>query len=152
MFNPRVIRPNTLHNNKIQILLTLLNFSTFILFFGAVSPRPHPQNSGTNFFLIRAGVYEKTFRWIWWICVKPLRRYRTFTGPKIICRVVSLCPSFTIFKIVFCQVILNSFRRAPCMFCSVELINNKVKQRIMCAKNYFIYYQIAGMQVNVKYN
>jgi len=65
MFNPRV--RTTLHE-KIQIFWSLFNFSTFILFFGRVPPRPPSQN----------------FLKIWLMFVGPLGRYRAFAVQKFV--------------------------------------------------------------------
>jgi len=59
MFNPIV--NTTLHNTKIPNILVIpnINLSTFILFFGGVSPRPSPQNRETIFAPFSVGVCEE---------------------------------------------------------------------------------------------
>jgi len=60
MVNPRV---NTaLHNkNKIYILVYFFKFSTLILFFGGVSPRPPPQHFETIFSLFCTEISTNNF-------------------------------------------------------------------------------------------
>jgi len=57
MFNPRVNA--TLYNKNISNILVTFEVSTFLLFFGGVSPRPTLQNFEAFFFFLCGKVCEK---------------------------------------------------------------------------------------------
>jgi len=76
---------------------------------------------------------------------KKVCSFSYLTAFIFFCRVVSPCLPFTIFKMLFCQVVLNSLQ-ATCKVCSVELISNKVT----CAYTALIFFEKKRRYLNTK--